>query len=254
MNLLQFCSETITELAKAMLNVQASLQPALKDKDNLFTRSRYATLNSVMEACREALLVNGIWMTQYPVPLSSASMLNSDQAFEGSYAGVTGAATSNLVNNLGLVTKLVHAESGQWQSSLLVMPLPKTDPQGYGSAITYARRYALSALVGIVTEDDDDASFSTNNKAQNKNKKPKFEPENSEAQRQTTSAPNSDNQDILSQLPKLDGIAYSVVTTQDNRLCIVAKGDTRTKKQLLQQAGFSWSENRKMWWRYADVA
>ena len=56
---------------------------------------------------------------------------------------------------LGLVTKLVHAESGEWQKSLLVMPLSKTDPQGYGSALTYARRYGLSALVGIVTEDDD---------------------------------------------------------------------------------------------------
>lgn len=57
---------------------------------------------------------------------------------------------------MGLVTKLTHAESGQWQSSLMVMPLPKADPQGYGSAMTYFRRYALSALIGIVTEEDDD--------------------------------------------------------------------------------------------------
>ena len=65
-----------------------------------------------------------------------------------------------MVNTLGLVTKLVHIASGQWQSSLLVMPLPKNDPQGYGSALTYARRYGLCALVGIVTEDDDGSAAS----------------------------------------------------------------------------------------------
>ena len=123
-------SQEITELAKAMLKVQAELQPALKDRENTFSKSRYATLNSVMDACRDALITNGIWLVQHPVPLE--------------------------IGHLGLLTKLVHTESGQWQSALMTMPLPKADPQGYGSALTYARRYSLSALVGIVTEDDDD--------------------------------------------------------------------------------------------------
>lgn len=116
------CAEKITNLAKAMLEVQKVVRPACKDKINSFTQSRYATLKSVMEACSEALINAGIWVTQYPVPV------DGDGA------------------QLGLVTKLVHAESGEWQESLLVMPLSKTDPQGYGSALTYARRYGLSAL------------------------------------------------------------------------------------------------------------
>lgn len=57
-----YCSAEITELARAMLKVQADLQPALKDRENSFSHSRYATLNSVMEACREALISNGIWL------------------------------------------------------------------------------------------------------------------------------------------------------------------------------------------------
>ena len=125
-----YCSQETTELAKAMLKVQADLQPALKDRENTFSHSRYATLNSVMDACRDALITNGIWLTQYPVPVETG--------------------------HVGLATKLTHAKSGQWQSSLMVMPLSKADPQGYGSAITYSRRYALSALIGIVTEEDDD--------------------------------------------------------------------------------------------------
>ncbi|MGE4280705.1 MAG: ERF family protein, partial [Magnetospirillum sp.] len=111
-------SPEIAELAKAMVKVQGALNPACKDAENPFVKNRYATLNSVIEACREALTAQSIWVAQYPVAAE--------------------------VGHLGLVTKLVHGDSGQWQSSLMVMPLPYCDPQGYGSALTYARRYGLA--------------------------------------------------------------------------------------------------------------
>lgn len=126
---LTLSSDKIIDLAKAMIQVQQTLKPALKDSINDFTNSSYASLKSVMEVCLTALLNHGIWMTQYPVSVDKG--------------------------HLGLVTKIIHAASGQWQSSLIDMPLPKGDPQGYGSAMTYARRYGLSALLGIITEDDD---------------------------------------------------------------------------------------------------
>ena len=126
----QYQSENTTELAKALLNVQRIVQPIARDAENPFTKSWYASLNSIMDACRGTLIENGIWLCQYPVPVEQ-------------------------LNSLGLVNKLTHAESGQWQSSLAVVPLPKADPQGMGSAMTYARRYALTAMLGMVTEDDD---------------------------------------------------------------------------------------------------
>lgn len=128
MDITHSSSET-KELAKAMLKAQAALSPAIKDATNPFTQNRYASFNRVMDTCREALLHNGIWLCQYPVQVETGHM--------------------------GLVTKLTHAESGQWQASLAVVPLPKADPQGYGSCITYAKRYALTAMLGMVTEDDD---------------------------------------------------------------------------------------------------
>lgn len=131
----EYTSQKVGELAKALINVQRQLQPATRDANNPFTKSKYATLNSVMDSCREALLSNGIWLCQYPVPA------------EPGY--------------LGLVTKLTHAESGQWQSSLAVVPLPKADPQGVGISMTYMRRYALSAMLGIVTEEDTDGEFAS---------------------------------------------------------------------------------------------
>ena len=135
-----FCSDDIKELSKALINVQKDLRPAIKDATNPFCKNRYATLNSVMDSCRDTLLENGILLTQYPVPV------------EG--------------ENLGLVTKLVHAETGQFQASLAVIPLAKIDPQGMGSAFTYGRRYALSSMLGIICEEDDDgnaASYQKNN-------------------------------------------------------------------------------------------
>lgn len=134
-----FCSENITELSKALLGVQKNLQPAIKDATNPFCKNRYATLNSVMDSCRSALLENGILLTQYPVPV------------EG--------------ENLGLVTKLIHAESGQYQASLAIIPLAKPDPQAMGSAFTYGRRYAISAMLGITAEEDDDGNAASNPKS-----------------------------------------------------------------------------------------
>ncbi len=143
----QYQSENITDLAKVLLNVQRTVQPVTKDAENPFTKSWYASLNSVMDACRDALIENGIWLCQYPVPVEQP-------------------------NSLGLVTKLTHAESGQWQSSLAVVPLPKADPQGMGSAMTYARRYALTAMLGMVTEDDDAESARTGRKLNTRLKLP----------------------------------------------------------------------------------
>lgn len=82
-----YCSAKITELARTMLRVQADLQPAPKARENTFSHLRYIPLNSVMEACREALISNGIWLAQYPVPVEAGHM--------------------------GLVNKITHAESGQ---------------------------------------------------------------------------------------------------------------------------------------------
>ena len=61
-------SQDISELSRAMLQIQKNLLPALKDATNPFTRSNYATLNSVMESCRDELLTHGIWLTQLPCP------------------------------------------------------------------------------------------------------------------------------------------------------------------------------------------
>lgn len=232
----EYQSSDITKLAAALIQVQRELQPAVKDASNPFTQNRYATFNCVMDTCRESLLNNGIWLCQYPVQVEAGHM--------------------------GLVTKLTHAESGQWQASLAVLPLPKADPQGYGSCISYGKRYALTAMLGMVTEDDDGegAKMPENSGAGSRRGRnapvTQKEPQRTQTQgsQQNNGSKSGSNGDAISILPKIDGITYQSVTATDGRPCIVAVGNTQPKKELLMGAGFKWNAQRKMWWKYADAA
>lgn len=120
-------SEQINDLAAALCKAQGSIKAALKSSDNPFFKSKYADLSAVWDACKEPLAKNGLAISQHP-------------------ASVNG--------EVQLETMLLHT-SGQWISSTLTMKPTKTDPQSFGSCVTYARRYALAAIVGVVTEDDD---------------------------------------------------------------------------------------------------
>jgi hypothetical protein len=123
-------SESIANLAKALSIVQGKLTYAKKDSKNPFFKSNYADLESVWDACRDLLSSNGLAVSQFP----------------GLY--------SDLDKSMSLVTILTH-ESGEWLSQEMSVPVSKVDPQGSGSALTYMRRYALAAVVGVVQADDD---------------------------------------------------------------------------------------------------
>ena len=157
-----------------------------------------------------------------------------------------------------MVTKLTHAESGQWQSSLAVVPLPKADPQGVGISMTYMRRYALSAMLGIVTEEDTDGEFASDKpnrlqrqkSAVNAPQRGKTVQDDS-GQAKNISPASNRTSGGLSKLPHLDGISYQIVSAQDGRECVLATGNTAAKKEQLSAAGFHWNPQRKIWWKYA---
>lgn len=121
-------SAEIGELAAALAIAQGEITGALKDSENPFFKSKYADLASVWDACRTSLSKNQLAVIQVPS------------------TGDNGAAV--------VTTTLAH-KSGQWmRGSIALMPV-KSDPQGMGSAYTYARRYALAAMVGVAQVDDD---------------------------------------------------------------------------------------------------
>lgn len=120
-------SESIKELAQALAKAQSQIEGAKKDASNPFFKSKYADLSSVWAACREPLTKNGLSIIQ------SGSIENGVQH---------------------LTTLLCHA-SGEWISSEMILKPMKDDLQALGSALSYLRRYSLSAIVGVVAEDDD---------------------------------------------------------------------------------------------------
>lgn len=123
-------SESTVEITKALATLQGELKPVNKASVNPYYKSKYADLSAIWESVRELLHSNGLAVAQLP------------QEKEG---------------HIYLETLLLHT-SGEWlSSSLLVTPGKPNDPQAVGSALTYARRYALSAMLGVCSEEDDDA-------------------------------------------------------------------------------------------------
>jgi len=123
-------SSDIGELATALSKTQAKIRNAQTDKTNSHFRSKYADLSSVWEACRGPLTENGLCVSQCP-----------------EWRG----------EKLILITILMHT-SGQWIGGSYPISPEKETPQGFGSALTYARRYSLASMVGVAPDDDDDGN------------------------------------------------------------------------------------------------
>jgi hypothetical protein len=128
-------SESIKQIAEALVSAQKEIRFAVKDSTNPHYKSKYANINSVIDAVKAPLNNNGIALIQ--------SLSPSDD------------------NKLHLTTRLIHS-SGEWIEDTAVCPIQKQDPQGLGSAISYIRRYSLSAMCAVYADDDDGQSAALN--------------------------------------------------------------------------------------------
>ena len=115
-------------IATALAKAQANMGKALKQANNPHFRSKYADLGNVMDACLPALNEAGIALIQ---------------------------PTGEDEHGRFVETILIHGESGESLTCRVPLIVSKNDMQGYGSAVTYARRYGLMAMAGIAPEDDD---------------------------------------------------------------------------------------------------
>ena len=121
-------SDTLIKISPALVKAINAIEGVKKGADNPFFKSKYANLESVIEAAHDALSDNGLAVMQGPGPMDG--------------------------NCITLTTRLVH-ESGEWIETNFSLPAGKMDPQAAGSAITYARRYSLMAMLNMPAVDDD---------------------------------------------------------------------------------------------------
>lgn len=124
-------SESIKELLTALAKAQGKISAAKKDSTNPHFKSKYADLAACWEAIKEPLSSNGLSLTQW---------------------------VTTAEKGVSVVTVLGHS-SGEFMSSEATFPVKDIgNPQSMGSSITYARRYCLSAAIGLVADDDDDGN------------------------------------------------------------------------------------------------
>jgi len=139
-------SESIANIAMALSLFQGEVSNPKNTANNPFFKSKYCPLNEVINTTRPILAKHGLSVLQSP-------------SGDGEHVVVT--------------TLLMHS-SGEWiEGEPLVLKADKVTAQGAGSAISYGRRYALSAILGISSDEDDDANIATGNNGQGKNEQPK---------------------------------------------------------------------------------
>ena len=132
-------SDSIVELSKALAKFQANVKQPMKDKNNPFFKSKYVPLENVVEAITQEAPKHGLSFVQWA--------LNDD------------------TGRVGVATLLMH-ESGEWiEFDSVHMKADKETAQGAGALITYLKRYALSAVFGITSDQDDDGNGASGNKA-----------------------------------------------------------------------------------------
>lgn len=145
-------SESITEINKALNNFHKEVKQPFKDKNNPFYKSKYVPLENVAEAIDKTSTKFGLTYTQYPV--------------------------SNEKGEVGVAT-ILHHESGEYMEYPPLMVKPeKNTPQGVGSAITYSRRYSLSAVFGITSDQDDDGNEASGKRSNQNNQRQNYRQNN----------------------------------------------------------------------------
>jgi hypothetical protein len=214
-------SETLGKLSEALAKAQGEIEGAKKDSANPFFHSRYADLASVWDACRGPLSKHGLAVIQLPGR-------NGEGLFVDSI--------------------LSHA-SWEWISSRLFINPVKDDPQGIGSAITYARRYGLQALVGIAPEDDDgEAAMGRQQKREDAAKTQKNAPLEIKGRKPKASVPAPPDNGKDQEIPMFNGPKHEALSVR-------LKGEGVTEEDFIAAAKFAKliPENAKAFRRMSEA-
>lgn len=188
-------STNIDALAAALAKAQGEMENAKKSSDNPYFKSKYADLAEVLSVAREPLAKNGL------------SIMQASEGVANGYMSVT--------------TLLLHS-SGQFIKATGTFPIGKQDPQGAGSALTYARRYSLAAMLGIAQEGEDDDANAACGKQQNR-QQTQAQPKQAQPASQQTQAQ-----------PQATGDKYVRITPQGDVLVAVNGGKDANGRNLIK--------------------
>lgn len=160
-------SESLAAIGAALAAAQAEMQSVAKDSTNPHFKSKFASLDTIIESMRPVLALHGLCISQSAEPRDG--------------------------NAIVVETMVLH-KSGEWLSNSVLVPLAKVDPQGAGAALTYGRRFGLSAVLCVATDEDDDGNTASRPAARRAERPPVRPTASTEASapKDAASAPTAD--------------------------------------------------------------
>ncbi|GAA5500384.1 hypothetical protein Dxin01_00105 [Deinococcus xinjiangensis] len=198
----QYQPSDIASAHKALVKAQQEFDSAIKDSTNPAFKSKYAALDACVEAVQGALNNNGLFLMQRPGDGGDKS--------------------------ISVTTVFLHESGVEIDGGTVSLPAAKQDPQGYGSALTYARRYGLLAACGIAPENDDDGNSAVQALAQQTKKNAAAYAGVPDAPKVSAggeaSASKTSGKTLTAPTPDLSAMSVEALREQMNTLATKAKG------------------------------
>ena len=230
-------SEKNVSIYESLINARKEFKPLIETAKNPFFKSTYAPLAEVINSVKDALSNNNIGFFQSVDPIGEKEIVNTTTTDKNGTV-----KTEQKVVSFSKITTTLFAGNGEKIETSYPLIIADTDPQKVGATVTYAKRYALTAALGIASEDDDAQSVSRP-AAQTASAKP-----TQQAKPATSAKPAETKpvQPVKSKTLKEIGNTEGVTVTEDDNIVTVA-GKTFSLSNDLRALGFHWEGQTKTW-------
>ena len=229
---------------ESLINARREFKPLIETAKNPFFKSTYAPLAEVINSVKDALSNNNIGFFQSVDPIGEKEIVNITTTDK---TGVV--KTEQKVVSFSKITTTLFAGNGEKIETSYPLIIADTDPQKVGATVTYAKRYALTAALGIASEDDDAQSVSRP-AAQTASAKPTQQAKPATSAKPAETKPA---QPVKSKTLEEIGNAEGVTVTEDDNIVTVA-GKTFSLSNDLRALGFHWEGQTKTWFKQKTQA
>ncbi len=239
-------SEKNVSIYESLINARRDFKPLKESAYNPFFKSRYADLKEVINSVKESLSANGLGFYQSADPISDTKeVIITTTDKNGTIK------TETKIIGYSKITTTIFSVSGETITTTYPLIISDTaDPQKVGSAVTYAKRYGLTAALGIASEDDDANSSVSRPAAQTASAKPtqQAKPATSAKPAETKPAQPVKSK-TLEEIGNTEGVT---VTEEDDKITVTGK--TFSLSNDLRALGFHWDGQTKTWFKQKTQA
>ena len=229
---------------ESLINARREFKPLIETAKNPFFKSTYAPLAEVINSVKDALSNNNIGFFQSVDPIGEKEIVNTTTTDKNGTV-----KTEQKVVSFSKITTTLFTGNGEKIETSYPLIIADTDPQKVGATVTYAKRYALTAALGIASEDDDAQSVSRP-AAQTASAKPTQQAKPATSVKPAETKPA---QPVKSKTLEEIGNAEGVTVTEDDNIVTVA-GKTFSLSNDLRALGFHWEGQTKTWFKQKTQA